>query len=47
MFENLGKPVIITGSQIPICEIRSDGKANIIEAMSLKRFVSVEVGLLL
>ncbi len=33
MMENLGKPVIITGSQIPICEIRSDGKDNIIAAM--------------
>ena len=33
MLENLGKPVIITGSQIPICEIRSDGKDNIIAAM--------------
>lgn len=35
MFENLGKPVIITGSQIPICEIRSDGKDNIIAAMMI------------
>ena len=33
MLENLGKPVIITGSQIPICELRSDGKDNIIAAM--------------
>ena len=33
MLENLGKPVVITGSQIPICEIRSDGKDNIIAAM--------------
>ena len=33
MLENLGKPVIITGSQIPICEIRSDGKDNIIAAL--------------
>lgn len=35
MLENLGKPVIITGSQIPICEIRSDGKDNIIAAMMI------------
>lgn len=35
MFENLGKPVIITGSQIPICEIRSDGKDNLIAAMMI------------
>lgn len=35
MLENLGKPVIITGSQIPIGEIRSDGKDNIITAMMI------------
>lgn len=35
MLENLGKPVIITGSQIPICEIRSDGKDNIIAALMI------------
>ncbi|MDO5331674.1 MAG: asparaginase [Bacillota bacterium] len=35
MLENLGKSVIITGSQIPICEIRSDGKDNIIAAMMI------------
>lgn len=33
MLENLGKPVIITGAQIPLCEIRSDGKDNLIAAM--------------
>jgi len=33
MLENLAKPVVITGSQIPICEIRSDGKDNIIAAL--------------
>lgn len=33
MLEGLGKPVIITGSQIPLCEVRSDGKANLITAM--------------
>lgn len=35
MLENLGKPVIITGSQIPICEIRSDGKDNLIAAVMI------------
>ena len=35
MLENLGKPVVITGSQIPICELRSDGKDNIIAAMMI------------
>lgn len=33
MLENLAKPVIITGAQIPISEIRSDGKDNIIAAL--------------
>ncbi len=33
MFENLGKPVILTGSQIPLCEIRSDGKDNLITSL--------------
>lgn len=33
MLENLDKPVIITGSQIPIFEIRSDGKDNLIAAL--------------
>lgn len=33
MLENLAKPVIITGAQIPICEIRSDGKDNLIAAL--------------
>ncbi|MCL4151386.1 UNVERIFIED_CONTAM: hypothetical protein GTU68_033654 [Idotea baltica] len=30
MMENLGKPVIITGSQIPLFETRSDGRDNFI-----------------
>ncbi|MBQ9912429.1 MAG: asparaginase [Firmicutes bacterium] len=33
MFENLDKPVILTGSQIPLCEIRSDGRDNIISSL--------------
>ncbi len=33
MLENLSKPVIVTGSQIPLCEIRSDGKDNILASM--------------
>ena len=35
MLENLDKPVIITGSQIPLCELRSDGKDNIIAALMI------------
>lgn len=33
MLENLSKPVILTGSQIPLCELRSDGKDNIITSI--------------
>jgi lysophospholipase len=31
--ENLGKPVIVTGSQIPIFEIRSDGRDNFLSSL--------------
>ncbi len=33
MLENLDKPVILTGSQIPLCEIRSDGRDNLITSL--------------
>ena len=33
MFEGLDKPVILTGSQIPLCEVRSDGRDNIISSL--------------
>lgn len=33
MLEGLSKPVILTGSQIPLCEIRSDGRDNIIASL--------------
>lgn len=33
MLENLDKPVILTGSQIPLCEVRSDGLDNLITSM--------------
>ena len=35
MLENLGKPVIITGSQIPMFETRSGGRDNFIGALIL------------
>ena len=35
MLENLGKPVIVTGSQIPLAELRSDGQANLLNALHL------------
>ncbi|WP_058909779.1 asparaginase [Entomohabitans teleogrylli] len=33
MLENLAKPVIITGSQIPLAELRSDGQINLLNAL--------------
>ncbi|XP_071447602.1 L-asparaginase [Hetaerina americana] len=33
MFENLGKPVVLTGSQLSLFEPRSDGKDNFIESL--------------
>ena len=33
MLKGLGKPVILTGSQIPLCEPRSDGRDNLITSM--------------
>ncbi|MCC6600925.1 MAG: asparaginase [Crocinitomicaceae bacterium] len=35
MLENLGKPVIFTGSQLPIGRLRTDGKENLITAIEL------------
>jgi L-asparaginase len=35
MLENLGKPVILTGSQIPLSEIRNDASDNIITSLWL------------
>lgn len=33
MLENLDKPVIFTGAQIPLCELRSDGRTHITTAI--------------
>lgn len=33
MMENLGKPVILTGAQVPISELRSDGRDNLLGAV--------------
>ncbi len=35
MLENLDKPVVFTGSQIPLYELRSDGRDNLISAILL------------
>ena len=33
MLEGLNKPVVITGSQIPLCQLRSDGRDNLVTSM--------------
>ena len=35
MLENLTKPVILTGSQLPIGELRTDGKENLMTAIEI------------
>ncbi|HTL81749.1 MAG TPA: asparaginase [Bacteroidia bacterium] len=35
MLEDLGKPVILTGSQLPIGTIRTDGKENLVTAIEI------------
>src|ERR1700733_4713902 len=35
MLENLDKPVVLTGSQLPIGEIRTDAKENLITALEI------------
>ena len=35
MMENMHKPVIITGSQLPIGEVRTDGEENLITALQI------------
>ncbi|XP_029973108.1 60 kDa lysophospholipase isoform X2 [Salarias fasciatus] len=33
MCENLGKPIVLTGSQVPIYELRNDGRDNLLGAL--------------
>ena len=35
MLKGLNKPVVLTGSQIPLCETRSDGRDNLITSMMI------------
>ncbi|NRA72718.1 MAG: asparaginase [Gammaproteobacteria bacterium] len=35
MFQNLSKPIIITGSQIPFSQLRSDGQSNLLNSLFL------------
>ena len=44
MLEGLAKPVILTGSQIPLCRVRSDGRENLVTSlMVVSRFSIPEV----
>lgn len=38
MMENLTKPVILTGSQLPVGQLRTDGKENLITSIELASF---------
>ena len=41
MLEGLAKPVIVTGSQIPLAEIRSDGQRNLLNSLYLAAYYPV------
>ena len=46
MLEDLSKPVIVTGSQIPLAELRSDGRPNLLNALYIAAHFPInEVGL--
>jgi L-asparaginase len=47
MLEGLAKPVIVTGSQIPLCEVRNDAQENLITSLIIagSSFAIPEVGL--
>ena len=38
MLENLTKPVILTGSQLPIQQLRTDGKENLVTSIELAAY---------
>ena len=35
MLEGLNKPVILTGSQLPLCQLRTDGKENVVTSIEI------------
>lgn len=41
MLEELTKPVILTGSQIPLCEVRNDARDNLITALMIAGYYKV------
>lgn len=46
MFDNLSKPILLTGSQVPIACIPSDARSNIVNALYLASYENIcEVGI--
>lgn len=46
MFDNLSKPIIVTGSQIPLSQLRSDGQVNLLNSLYIAaNYPICEVGL--
>jgi len=43
--QNLGKPVIFTGSQVPMSNLRSDARRNLVNALELSTFPIPEVAI--
>ncbi len=41
MLEDLSKPVIVTGSQIPLAELRSDGQINLLNALYIAAYYPI------
>lgn len=41
MLEDLTKPVIVTGSQIPLAQLRSDGQVNLLNALYLAAYYPI------
>lgn len=47
MLANIKKPVVLTGSQIPLCQIRNDARENLITAMEVaSKYPAPEIGIL-
>jgi L-asparaginase len=41
MLEGLGKPIVFTGSQIPLCETRNDARSNLLNALLIAGIAEV------
>ncbi len=41
MFENLGKPIVFTGSQIPLFEVRTDARENLITSLLIAAHLEI------